>query len=68
LEKKWIKILVSEVGDFGEIPEIDSGQIIPSEISQQIFQPFFTTKDIGKSARIGLSISLGIVQSFSGRL
>ncbi|RZA04517.1 MAG: HAMP domain-containing histidine kinase, partial [Proteobacteria bacterium] len=51
-----------------EIRVIDSGEGISPEIYRKIFQPFFTTKEIGKGTGMGLSISLGIAEAHHGRL
>jgi len=48
------------VRDFG--PGIDPGA------APQIFDPFFSTKGIGKGLGLGLSISFNIVKDFGGRL
>lgn len=39
----------------------DSGRGIPPEAIGMLFQPFFTTKDIGKGTGLGLHLSHGIV-------
>ncbi len=39
----------------------DDGAGIPEEIREQIFNPFFTTKDVGKGTGQGLAISRDIV-------
>ena len=44
----------------------DTGQGIPPEISDNIFDPYFTTKDQGKGTGLGLSIVHGIVQEHHG--
>ena len=46
----------------------DNGNGIPSQISQQIFNPFFTTKPIGKGTGLGLSISYQIIDSHNGQI
>ncbi|BCE03164.1 hypothetical protein TYM08_P3227 [Marinicellulosiphila megalodicopiae] len=33
---------------------------------EQLFDPFYTTKEVGKGTGLGLSIIHGIVQEFSG--
>jgi signal transduction histidine kinase len=44
----------------------DQGQgIAPSEL-EQIFDPFFSTKDVGEGTGLGLSIALGIVKEHGG--
>lgn len=44
----------------------DNGRGIPNELSQKIFQPFFTTKPVGKGTGLGLSISERIVRTHGG--
>jgi two-component system, NtrC family, sensor kinase len=46
----------------------DTGLGIAPEIQEKIFNPFFTTKDVGKGAGQGLSIALSIVQKYRGSL
>jgi PAS domain S-box-containing protein len=44
----------------------DEGHGIPEEIQARIFDPFFSTKEIGKGTGLGLAISYGIVQDHGG--
>lgn len=46
----------------------DRGPGIPSAIAQRIFDPFFSTKGVGKGLGLGLSISYNIVRDFGGTL
>lgn len=46
----------------------DNGIGIPAEDIEKVFQPFFTTKDIGKGTGLGLSISNLIVQKWGGTI
>jgi len=46
----------------------DNGPGIVPELIAQIFDPFVTTKPVGKGLGLGLSISYGIVQDFRGRI
>ncbi len=39
----------------------DTGSGIPAEIIDKIFQPFFTTKEVGKGTGLGLSMVYGFV-------
>jgi len=44
----------------------DSGPGIDEESLTRIFEPFYTTKDVGKGTGLGLSMSYGILQGMGG--
>jgi two-component system cell cycle sensor histidine kinase/response regulator CckA len=44
----------------------DSGTGIPTEILDRIFEPFFSTKEVGKGTGLGLSTVYGIVKQTGG--
>lgn len=44
----------------------DNGTGMPREVIDRIFDPFYTTKEIGKGTGLGLSTSLSIVKSHGG--
>ena len=46
----------------------DTGCGIPSESLPHIFEPFYTTKEVGKGTGLGLSISYGIVTQGGGAI
>ena len=46
----------------------DSGPGISKSTQARIFEPFYTTKDIGHGTGLGLSISKGIIESHGGRI
>ncbi len=46
----------------------DNGPGIPEEIIQKIFEPFYTTKIVGKGTGLGLAYCQGIVQQHEGVL
>lgn len=46
----------------------DNGKGVDPLIKDKIFQPFFTTKDVGNGIGLGLSISLGILKSHKGNM
>ena len=46
----------------------DNGCGIPPENLDKLFQPFFTTKEIGTGTGLGLAISHGIIESHNGKI
>ena len=54
----WIKVdtKISKPG-FIDILIVDSGHGIPDHVRHKIFEPFYTTKEVGKGTGLGLSIS-----------
>lgn len=53
-------------GSFVALSISDSGQGIETAILDKIFEPYFTTKGVGKGTGMGLSIVHGIVKSYGG--
>ena len=46
----------------------DSGVGIAPEEVARVFEPFFTTREVGRGLGLGLSISYGVVERHGGRL
>jgi PAS domain S-box-containing protein len=55
-------------GNVIQITFSDDGPGISEEDLKSIFNPFFTTKEVGEGTGLGLSICYGIVQEHSGAL
>ncbi|MBM9520967.1 PAS domain S-box protein [Desulforhopalus vacuolatus] len=53
-------------GNYVKITLTDTGPGIPHNIIDRIFDPYFTTKEIGKGSGMGLSIVHGIVKNHNG--
>ena len=51
-----------------EISFKDTGSGIPEENLDKIFEPFFSTKQVGKGTGLGLSICYGIIEAHGGRI
>jgi PAS domain S-box-containing protein len=46
----------------------DNGPGIPEAVRSRIFEPYFTTKPLGKGTGVGLAVCLGIVEAHGGTL
>jgi PAS domain S-box-containing protein len=46
----------------------DTGIGIPDDTLPRIFEPFYTTKEVGKGTGLGLAIAYGIVQEHGGQI
>ncbi len=58
--------LDAKPGLYVELAVSDTGQGIPPEIIGRIFDPYFTTREIGEGTGMGLSLVHGIVKSCHG--
>jgi signal transduction histidine kinase len=56
-------------GDRYVVIEIrDTGPGIPSGAMSHLFEPFYTTKEVGKGTGLGLAITYGIIQEHGGQI
>ena len=46
----------------------DDGPGVPRDLAGRIFEPFFSTKEVGEGSGLGLSIALGIASAHGGSL
>jgi two-component system cell cycle sensor histidine kinase/response regulator CckA len=52
--------------DYVRIDVTDTGTGIPADVIDKIFEPFFSTKEVGKGTGLGLSTVYGIVKQTGG--
>jgi two-component system, NtrC family, sensor kinase len=65
----WLSVATRFDEDGMVVVEVsDTGSGIPSEYLARIYDPFFTTKAIGRGTGLGLSITYGIVRDHQGSI
>ena len=64
----WLTIATRIEEDAALVEVGDTGSGIPVDQMSRIYDPFFTTKDLGKGTGLGLSITYGIVQEHGGTI
>jgi len=67
-EDRRLHLCASQQGEMVEITLRDHGPGVPEALQARIFDPFFSTKEVGKGLGLGLSITYNIVRDFGGSL
>ncbi|HEX4856770.1 MAG TPA: ATP-binding protein [Limnobacter sp.] len=64
-----IQVNIDAQGKSGAVLKVrDTGSGMPPEIIEQIYNPFFTTKEPGRGSGLGLSVVHGIVHELGGSI
>lgn len=67
-DKESILIVSEDHADHISIKITDTGIGMTAEIKQRVFEPFYTTKEIGEGTGLGLSIVFGIIEKHRGTI
>jgi len=62
------KLLNLTKGNYCVLSVHDTGQGISKNIMDQIFDPYFTTKKVGKGSGLGLAVIHGLVKDYKGTI
>lgn len=68
LDERWVKLDAKVQDDILELRFTDSGKGIPKDVQTKLFDPFFTSKDVGKGTGLGLSISRRLLERHDGSI
>ncbi|MDO6724391.1 sensor histidine kinase [Celeribacter halophilus] len=68
VEEPEIQVNLSYQDDFAVLQVCDNGPGVPEDLQAAIFDPFFSTKEVGQGTGLGLSISHKIAEEHGGSL
>jgi PAS domain S-box-containing protein len=63
-----LTVSTNQVDDAVVIDICDDGPGVPTGLAGRIFEPFFSTKEVGEGTGLGLSIAMGIAEAHGGSL
>ena len=66
--KIQVRTYASEDGTEAIAEVTDNGPGIPAAVLSRIFEPFYTTKDVGKGTGLGLAVTYGVLQQHGGSI
>jgi PAS domain S-box-containing protein len=66
LDEKYKKTFDVEAGRYVKISVTDTGIGMNEKTKERVFEPFFTTRDVGKGGGLGLATAYGIIKGHKG--
>lgn len=69
LDEEYIKThAYGEPGKYAVVSMTDTGAGMDEEVRKRIFEPFYTTKELGKGTGLGLAMVYGIIKQHKGHI
>lgn len=69
LDESYVKTQTGVTpGEYVQLTVSDTGEGMPRHVQEQIFEPFYTTKESGKGTGLGLATVYGIVKQHKGNI
>jgi two-component system cell cycle sensor histidine kinase/response regulator CckA len=66
LDASYVEVFQAKPGKYVKITVTDTGIGMDTETQKRIFEPFYTTKEIGTGSGLGLASAYGIVRNHEG--
>jgi PAS domain S-box-containing protein len=63
-----LTVTTNRLGEMVAIEIRDNGPGVPPALAGRVFEPFFSTKEVGEGTGLGLSIAMGIAEAHGGSL
>jgi signal transduction histidine kinase len=61
-------LIIIEPGQYVMLSASDTGSGIPLELIDEVFEPFFKTKQVDKGTGLGLAVVLGLIKQSGGHI
>ena len=68
MDKREVRIKLELIGGQAEVSVEDTGKGIPEDLVNRIYDPFFTTKEIGRGVGLGLSVARSYLEEHGAKI